>query len=176
MNRRHRAFSGFGWCWLTRRFERRDQRGVAMVEFAILLPVLATIVFGTVDLGRAYTTYEHMKNAAREGAYLAAVQPYAQFDDGSGTCPNPGDIWDRALQEANSSATDFNLSVTVGATSYASAAGGTQGSLQCNSTTAGKTTISVKVTDNNFKLITPFISAITGPIHISSTVKVQGAG
>jgi hypothetical protein len=165
------------WVGLRRRTAgrvRSDESGVALVEFAIMLPLLATIVFGTVDLGRAYTTYEHMKNAAREGAYLAKTFPKCQWDDGLGTCPNPGDIWDRAVAESSSKASDLTLSVTVPPTTYTSGAGGTKGTLQTSTASSGVgTAITIKVTDNNFHLLTPFIQAFTGPVHISSTVTVR---
>jgi Flp pilus assembly protein TadG len=54
---------------------RRDDRGAAMVEFAIVVPLLFTLVFGIVDIGRAYFLYNNLTNAAREGARYGAVQP-----------------------------------------------------------------------------------------------------
>jgi hypothetical protein len=154
---------------------RRREQGTALVELALVFPMLAMLVFGTIDLGRAYTTYEHMKNAAREAAYLAKDFPNSQFDDPSGVCVAPGDMWDRALQEANSAAGDFQLTVQFGGNTYTSGAGGTQGSLVCNALKgpAPGTPITITVTDEKFALLTPLVEGFVGPVQISATVSVR---
>ncbi|MFK3738885.1 TadE/TadG family type IV pilus assembly protein [Massilia sp. TN1-12] len=48
------------------------QRGVAAVEFALLLPILLILVFGMVDAGRALQANTIMVNIGREGANLVA--------------------------------------------------------------------------------------------------------
>jgi len=61
-----------------RRILRRlhvEQRAAAMVEFAIVAPVLLLFVFGIVEYGRFFFLYNNLTNAAREGARLAAVTP-----------------------------------------------------------------------------------------------------
>ncbi len=55
-----------------RRF-RRDQRGSPAVEFALIAPVLILLVFGIVQFGFAFYTYNEMLNGAREGARRLAV-------------------------------------------------------------------------------------------------------
>jgi Flp pilus assembly protein TadG len=47
--------------------------GTAVVEFALLLPVLLFIVFGIIDFGRALNAQVTLTQAAREGARLTAV-------------------------------------------------------------------------------------------------------
>ena len=44
------------------------RRGQAMVEFALIVPVLVMLTFGMLDLGRAFYFQEAIANAAREGA------------------------------------------------------------------------------------------------------------
>ena len=51
----------------------RDQRGSPAVEFAIIAPVLMLLVFGIVQFGFAFYTYNEMFNGAREGARRLAV-------------------------------------------------------------------------------------------------------
>jgi Flp pilus assembly protein TadG len=46
--------------------------GQAVVELAIAMPLLALMLFGLVDFGRAYFQYIAVVNAAREGARVAA--------------------------------------------------------------------------------------------------------
>ena len=53
----------------------RNQRGQDLIEFAIILPVLAILVFGIIDLGRAAYYFSALQNAAREGARYAIVNP-----------------------------------------------------------------------------------------------------
>ena len=50
-------------------------RGQDLVEFAIILPILAVMIFGIIDLGRAAYYFSVLQNAAREGARHAIVNP-----------------------------------------------------------------------------------------------------
>jgi hypothetical protein len=62
-------------CWLPKR--RRGcqfgQRGQALVEFALVLPLLLIVLFIAVDFGVGLTRWISITNAAREGARLGAV-------------------------------------------------------------------------------------------------------
>src|SRR5579859_3218437 len=49
----------------------RGRRGQALVETAIILPVLLTIAIGASDIGRAFAYQEAVVNAARQGLRLA---------------------------------------------------------------------------------------------------------
>ena len=51
----------------------RGERGVAAVEFAILLPVLVLLLFGFIQFGIAFNSKIQATNGAREGARLAVV-------------------------------------------------------------------------------------------------------
>jgi Flp pilus assembly protein TadG len=59
---------------------RNRERGQAMVETAIAIPLLLVLMVGIFEVGRAYETWQVLTNAAREGARMA-VTP-------SGTAPN----------------------------------------------------------------------------------------
>ena len=50
----------------------RDQRGVAMVEFAITLPFLLFLMLATAELGRVLDQYDTLTKAVRDGARYAA--------------------------------------------------------------------------------------------------------
>jgi Flp pilus assembly protein TadG len=54
--------------------ERQSRRihGSAMIEFALLLPLLLTLVFGAVDFGRALQFNNIVSTISREGGSLAA--------------------------------------------------------------------------------------------------------
>jgi Flp pilus assembly protein TadG len=49
------------------------QRGQALVEFAIVFPVIVMLVISFVEIGRAVNDYNTLTNAARQGARVAAV-------------------------------------------------------------------------------------------------------
>ena len=52
----------------------RSEKGVAMVEAAITLPIILLISVGIFEFGRAYQTSQVLTNAAREGARLAVIE------------------------------------------------------------------------------------------------------
>jgi hypothetical protein len=52
---------------------RRDQRGTALVEFALIAPLLFLLLFGIVDFGRALDYYNQVTQLAGQGARAAAV-------------------------------------------------------------------------------------------------------
>jgi hypothetical protein len=49
----------------------RKQRSQALIEFALVSPVLLLLLFGVIDLGRAIFFYVTINHAAREGARVA---------------------------------------------------------------------------------------------------------
>ncbi len=51
----------------------KDTRGNALIEFALVLPILLLVVFGITELGRMIMTTNVLNTASREGARLAAV-------------------------------------------------------------------------------------------------------
>jgi Flp pilus assembly protein TadG len=53
--------------------KRHTRDGIAAVEFAIVAPILVTIVFGMVQLGRAFEMQTLLDVAAREGARFASI-------------------------------------------------------------------------------------------------------
>ena len=63
-----------GAMWRAKLPRLRDERGVSLVEFALVATVFFTIVFGILDLGRAAYQYNLIANSAREGARLAIIQ------------------------------------------------------------------------------------------------------
>jgi Flp pilus assembly protein TadG len=51
----------------------RSEKGVALVEFALLLPVLALLLFGMLDFGKAFNYWIDETHLANEGARWAVV-------------------------------------------------------------------------------------------------------
>jgi Flp pilus assembly protein TadG len=54
-----------------RRSSHSEQRSQALIEFALISPVLLLLLFGIVDIGRAVFYYDTIGHAAREGARTA---------------------------------------------------------------------------------------------------------
>lgn len=50
-----------------------NNRGQAMAEMAIVLPILLLLLMGMVDLGRIFHSYMVITNASREGARKAVL-------------------------------------------------------------------------------------------------------
>ncbi len=57
----------------TRRQLRAPDRGAALVELGIILPLLFLLIFGIIEFGWAYFQQLDLRHGAREGARLAAV-------------------------------------------------------------------------------------------------------
>ena len=53
---------------------RQDERGAAVVEFALVTPLLLLMVLGIAEFGRAYHVQASLSQAAREGVRVMALQ------------------------------------------------------------------------------------------------------
>ena len=51
----------------------RSQQGAALLETAIVLPMIMLVCVGIFEFGRAYQTWQVLTNASREGARLAVL-------------------------------------------------------------------------------------------------------
>ena len=52
---------------------RRNRRGAAVVEFAVVSPVFFLLVFGMIEYGRMVMVQQLLTNAAREGARVGVL-------------------------------------------------------------------------------------------------------
>ena len=52
---------------------RRSERGAAVVEFALVMPLLLTVMFGLITTGLAFSDHLSATNAVREGARYGAA-------------------------------------------------------------------------------------------------------
>jgi hypothetical protein len=64
---------------------RSDRRGQALVEMAIILPVLLLLVLMALDFGRVFFGWVGLTNASRIGASYAAAHPTAWGTPGNAT-------------------------------------------------------------------------------------------
>lgn len=138
--------------------------GAAAVEFALLLPFLAILVCGTIDLGRWYSAWNETKNAAREGAAYGQTHPNSQHPS-AGVCASPNNIADRARQELSGNASDATFLVTV----YPAAP-------TCDDGTVNPGDTIVVTVQRKVRLITPLIRNIVGDVAITADVEAKVLG
>jgi Flp pilus assembly protein TadG len=58
---------------ITKRFSFRNQQGQSMTEFALVLPILALLLFGVIQFGIVFNNYITLTDAVRAGARKGAV-------------------------------------------------------------------------------------------------------
>ena len=83
----------------------KSERGSTAVEFALLLPILATLTFGMIDFGRMLWFQEVLVNATRTGARQGTL-----FNSGNGTTEIQGFV---AQSLTNGGVPVGGLNVTV---------------------------------------------------------------
>ena len=151
-----------------RRPSRRQRgRGQALVEFALVLPILLLMIFGIVDAGRLIYTYNTVSNAARDGARVAIVN---QSNFGTDTCDTTSaTAW--PIGCAVTSGLELGLTGADVQVSYRDPTDSgpciippaTQLSIGC---------LAVVTVTGGFTAITPVIGQIIGPHSLSSTTKI----
>ena len=148
---------------MTRSHARDERRGQALVEFALVLPILLLLMFGIIDAGRLIYAYNTVSNSARNAARVAIVN---QSTAGTDTCDTlSATAWSTGC--AIQSGVGLGITPADVAVSYRDAADAVACS---NPPTIGCLAV-VKVT-GRFQPLTPVIGQLIGPIALSSTSKV----
>jgi Flp pilus assembly protein TadG len=91
----------------SRKIELRSEQGQAMTEFALVLPILALLLFAVIQFGIAFNNYVTLTDATRAGARKAAVG--RQLSDPQGAA-------DAAVRGSASDLDQGDLDVTVTST------------------------------------------------------------
>jgi Flp pilus assembly protein TadG len=85
---------------------RLDERGQALVEFALVVPLLLLLLLGVVEFARAWNTYQVITDAAREAARTAVVaNPLVDID-------SVNTVIDNALERAGLNSASATKTVT----------------------------------------------------------------
>jgi Flp pilus assembly protein TadG len=85
---------------------RRSQEGSSLVEYAFILILFFSLIFGISGFGHALYVYHAVNNAAKEGTRWAAVNGYSCNDDSSCNGTN-------GMNSGAASSTDISTYVTT---------------------------------------------------------------
>jgi Flp pilus assembly protein TadG len=125
----------------------RGESGAAVVEFALVLPLVLILVFGIIDVGRLMFTANSLTSAVREGARFAAVQ----------TNPTSGNVYTHISAQMNAA---VSPAVTAG-----------QVILDRDE---GNRTVTVRINNYQFTPITPFANLTGfGTIRLSPSATLR---
>ena len=170
----------------------KAQRSQALIEFALVSPVLLLLLFGVVDLGRAIFYYDTINHAAREGARVAVrasnqlptntdvlnavtgqmlgapvSAPCPQGPVSSGT-PPANSAWLYITEPNPPSATETSPPPNAPGGEYASAAAGS-----CSAVNPASGNAQIQVTIRfNLVLITPIVAQATANHVVISAAAV----
>ena len=98
----------------------KRQRGTAMLETALTMPMVLLVAVGIFEFGRAYQTWQVLTNAAREGARIAVLpgKTEAQVIERATQYMNAGELGQAA--DATVAVTPETIDLGGGATAGAS--------------------------------------------------------
>jgi Flp pilus assembly protein TadG len=90
---------------MPKRISFRNEKGQSMTEFALVLPILALLLFGVIQFGIVFNNYIQLTDAVRAGARKGAVGRHLQ---------NPQGAVIQTVRDASTSLkqSDLNVSVT----------------------------------------------------------------
>jgi Flp pilus assembly protein TadG len=152
------------------RGSRQGARGQALVEFALVFPIITLLAFGFIDVGRAVFAYNTLTNAARQAARVAAVNQVDPVAGPWGCQPNKP-VQDPSAPDWTFRGCAMSAGVTVGVQSgdvtisYAAPPGS---ALECvNALNVG--CIATVTVVAHFIPITPVAGSVIGPITMSAT-------
>ena len=131
----------------------QEHQGIATLEFALILPVLALLVMGIIDFGLLMTSRASMVNASREGARAGIL-----LTDPLPTESDIVSVVQNSLVKAGWDSADIgNTTVTV------TGPGGTTG-----------TDVTVQLsTTHSFFVASKLIPSLQGPYPLSATTTMK---
>jgi len=136
------------WFRSAARARNQRQRGSALVEQAIILPVMLALMFGAIDMSRALYTYHYVSYIARDATRWASVR--------SNTSINGSSVGQVQGYVSNVSGMGLNSAAITSTTNYIAPVNGTP--LCPGGNANNKPGCIVQVTVNyDFRFIAPLI-------------------
>jgi len=148
---------------------RREPRagGQALVEFAMVLPIIVLLIAGFIEIGRAVFAYNTIANAARQGARVAAVNQLPDVTDCDESRPIEDPYEPHWSIRGCAIAAAGPLGITTANVSVSYAAPPST-SLTCSPALHVGCIAAITVT-YNYTVTTPFVSMLIGPIAMTQT-------
>jgi hypothetical protein len=149
-----------------RRAANKNSRGQALVEFAIILPVLALLLVMAVDFGRVFFGWVGLTNAVRIAANEAARNPEAWEEGNAAEQMRYGEVVLADLQQLNCEQVDENGDGAIDQDDFAPSFTGYE--------IGDQVTVSISC---DFDVLTPMAALVVGsPVDLSaeSTFRVFG--
>jgi Flp pilus assembly protein TadG len=153
---------------------RRDTRGLAAVEFALILPVMLVVYFGTLETTNALTCARRVTNVAETAADLVAQVPAVSSSDltdifaASTAILTPFNTTPVKIVLTSVTANSSNVTTVAWSAAYGSGAtartANSSITLPTGLTTAGTSVIMAEVT---YTYTSPIGTFITGPITMT---------
>jgi len=128
---------------------KKNERGAALIETAITIPIILLISVGIFEFGRAYQTWQVLTNAAREGARVAIL---TEKTDGDVQSIVKGYMTNGGLVKAGTAVINIDRNVPLGVN------------------TASKVTISYPF---NFMVLNPVIKMVTPASNTGAPLTMQ---
>lgn len=146
----------------------RRERGASIVELALIAPVMAILVFGVLDLSRAYRMNIRLENAAREGAAFAQIFPNQV------SCGAAPDIEDRVRAEEPALASTTGFAIEVLGQDATDAFVPMTGCTGTEASPGERVRVEVRA---QFDIMTPLVASVVGSsltLEGHAEVRVQG--
>jgi Flp pilus assembly protein TadG len=141
---------------------KREESGQSMVELAVSLVFLLTLIAGVVDLGRAFFTHIALRDAAQEGALYGSINANTKTDN---------DIETRVADVLSDRVDLSDLDVTVERVDPGDPSDPSDDSVVAYDASCGGYNITVTVAYQNFPITMPFLGAIIGQqVDLSANV------
>ena len=138
---------------VTQNLRRWRDRGAAAVEFALVVPLLILLIFGSIEFGLAVNARTMVGNAAREGVRMASLRY------------SPADV--RAAALSALSAVSGTKTVTYTCT--------TPGSSTCDPSAPGPNSVATVVVTVNYTGITGMFPQLTNAtLTAKSYMRIEG--
>ena len=134
---------------------RSSERGQSFVEFSIVIVFLIMLVAGVADLGRVFFSYLSLQDAAQEGATYASAYPSWCY---------------RANIRARDTVRNFSsVTVKVYIDNVLACQDGTVTNAGALTGACSGKEVKVLVSQNDYKISTPFIGALFGTQTVTLT-------